>query len=49
MSPAILHGFEGNIEHSLRRREIGVTDLQTDDLAPAGFERQDAIGHGNRG
>jgi hypothetical protein len=45
MGKALLHGFERNLRHGRWSRKIGVTHLQANQLASAGFERQDAICH----
>ena len=49
MSQAVLHRFQGNLQHSLRGSKIRVAHLQADDIMPASLQSLNAVCHGNRG
>jgi hypothetical protein len=49
MSLTVLQGFERRLDDGGVGPEIGVAHLQADDIPPAGFEREDAVCHGNGG
>jgi hypothetical protein len=49
MSLSLLHGFECGFHDGRVGAKIRVTHLQAGDVSSAGFERKDAVCHGDGG